>query len=58
MGIGIAFSGLLFVAVLVASALAVLATMAALGLTSFALLERFRKRDREEPEDGGIDDLF
>jgi hypothetical protein len=46
------------VVVALAFAYAVLAVMAALGLTSFSLLNRFRKRDKEDPHDGGIDDLF
>lgn len=36
----------------------VLAATAALGLTSFSMFERFRKKPREELEEGGIDDLF
>ncbi|GAA2304376.1 hypothetical protein GCM10009853_071720 [Glycomyces scopariae] len=41
----------------VAAVYALLAVMAALGLTSFGVLERFRRK-REEPEDDGIDGLF
>jgi uncharacterized membrane-anchored protein len=37
---------------------AVLLVMAALGLTSFSMFERFRKKRPEEVEEGGIDDLF
>ena len=37
---------------------AILFATAALGLTSFSVLERFRKRRRKDPEEGGIDDLF
>jgi membrane protein implicated in regulation of membrane protease activity len=37
---------------------AVLLVMAALGLTSFSVFERFRKKRPEEAEEVGIDDLF
>jgi uncharacterized membrane-anchored protein len=37
---------------------AVLLVMAALGLTSFSMFERFRKKRPEEVEEVGIDDLF
>jgi hypothetical protein len=46
------------VVVALAFAYAVLAVMAALGLTSFSLLSRFRKRDREDTPEGGLDDLL
>jgi hypothetical protein len=46
------------VLVVVAFAYAVLAVMAALGLTSFSVLSRFRRRNEEGPDEGGIDDLF
>ncbi|WP_205324819.1 hypothetical protein [Glycomyces sp. YM15] len=36
----------------------VVVVMAALGLTSFSIFERFRRKPQEETEDGGIDDLF
>jgi hypothetical protein len=49
-----AFIGLLIVAALYA----ILAMTAALGLTSFSVFERFRKKRPEESDDGGIDDLF
>ncbi|GAA1666956.1 hypothetical protein GCM10009830_10840 [Glycomyces endophyticus] len=47
----------IMIVVVLAFAYAILAVMAALGLTSFSVLERFRKK-REEPEDDGIDGLF
>lgn len=43
--------------VVLGMAYAVLFATAALGLTSFTMFERFRKK-REEPEDDGIDGLF
>ncbi|MFG3339876.1 hypothetical protein [Glycomyces sp. NPDC048151] len=46
------------VLVVAALAYAVLIVTAALGLTSFSMFERFRKKRPEEAEDGGIDDLF
>lgn len=46
------------VVVAVALVYAVLVVMAALGLTSFSILERYRKKRPEEAEDGRIDDLF
>jgi SNF family Na+-dependent transporter len=64
-GIGLAFSALMnFIAVLaviVGLVFAVLVVMAALGLTSFSVLELFRRKDRRARDDahnGGIDDLF
>lgn len=48
-----------FLAILaVAAFYAVLVAISALGLTSFSLLHRFRRRREEKPDDGGIDDLF
>jgi hypothetical protein len=46
------------VAVVLGLVYGVLVVMAALGLTSFSMFERFRKKRPEEAEDGGIDDLF
>jgi uncharacterized protein HemY len=48
-------------AVIVGLVFAVLVVTAALGLTSFSVLELFRRKDRrarEDAHDGGIDDLF
>jgi hypothetical protein len=48
-------------AVVVGLVFGVLVVMAALGLTSFSVLELFRRKDRREREDapeGGLDDLF
>lgn len=50
---------LLFIGLLVVAALyAILAVTAALGLTSFSMFERFRRKRPEESDDGGLDDLF
>ncbi|MEU5153218.1 hypothetical protein [Glycomyces sp. NPDC021274] len=46
------------IAVVLGLVYGVLVVMAALGLTSFSVFERFRKKRPEEAEDGGIDDLF
>jgi hypothetical protein len=46
------------IVVVAALAYAVLLVMAALGLTSFSVFERFRKKRPEEVDEGGIDDLF
>jgi Kef-type K+ transport system membrane component KefB len=52
-------SGLAVLLLVAAFAFAVLVVMAALGLTSFSILERFRRRrGREDHRGGGIDDLF
>lgn len=46
------------VLVVLVFAYAVVAVMAALGLTGFSVLSRFRKRNEDGPDEGGIDDLF
>ena len=57
-GAWVTFNFVVVIAVVLGLVYGVLVVMAALGLTSFSMFERFRRKRPEEAEDGGIDDLF
>ena len=59
LGLGVVATQLAVIVLVVGGlVVGVLVVAAVLGLTGFSALDRFRKRRREDGDDGGIDDLF